>query len=175
MFPGTFGKELLFRVRRRLRLLGDSRRRLRPHQMFTLTLGLWYGADMLRNFWQGTFVPGAAETPACWVIPRGDSAPAKRSTLCQATGKGRNIPGTCAAELLPSRVGRSLRPYPWRSLRPHHKLPHHQLTDKGRNLPGSCGMELCSVSQGGDSGHLRRRLRPPEVSSRRLKAEVPAG
>ena len=159
MFPGTFGKELLFRVRRRLRLLGDSRRRLRPHQMFTLTLGLWYGADMLRNFWQGTFVPGAAETPVCWVIPRGDSAPAKRSTLCQASGKGRNIPGTCVAELLPSRVGRSLRSSPCRSLRPHHKLSYHQLTDKWRNLPGSCGMELLFRVPG-------RRLRP-------LKAETP--
>ena len=159
MFPGTFGKELLFQVRRRLRPLGDSRRRLRPHQMFTLTLSLWHGADALRNFWQGTFVLGAVETPACWVIPRGDSAPAKRSTLCQATGKGRNIPGTCAAELLPLRVGRSLRPSSWRSLRPHHKLPYHQLTDMGRNLPGSCGMERLFHVPG-------RRLRP-------LKAETP--
>ena len=33
-----------------------------------------------RYFGQNTYVPGAAETPATWVIPGGDSAPTKMTT-----------------------------------------------------------------------------------------------
>src|SRR4051794_5698799 len=45
---------------------------------------------------------------------------------------------------------------------------------RGGTCPEVLGRNFCSMSQGGDSGHLGQRLRRPEVSFRRLKAEVPA-
>src|SRR4051812_18410550 len=90
-----------------------------------------------------------------WVIPGRDSAPTKCSPQRQVSGEGKNITGTCGVELLFLHEGRRIRP--------DHSSPLPPSLWYGWNLPGSSGVELLFLSpKGGNSGHPRQELRPPE-------------
>ena len=98
-----------------------------------------------------------------WVIPGGDSAPTRCSSRCQVSGEGRNITGTCGAELLFSHEGRRLRPNYGRVS--GLTTVHHATKSlvRGGICPEVLGGTFVPFPQGGDSGHPRRRLHPPEV------------
>ena len=88
------------------------------------------------------FCSGRGGDSGPWVIPGGDSAPTKCSPQRQLSGEGRNITGTCGAELCSRKRGGISGP----TLGGDSGLTtvHHatQASGKGRNLPGSSGAEL---------------------------------